>query len=110
VVRHGKIETKQGDDGADQPFGLPQGQAEYRSQRQRRGDRQARVALLAASRGPRFGFPCRNRCVGEPHGQAAPLPQGRIVVSRVRGPVPLLRDVVTTLGLGFERHDNPPRK
>ena len=27
MVWHGKVETEQGDDGADQPFGLPQRQA-----------------------------------------------------------------------------------
>ena len=37
------------------------------------------------------------------------MPQGRIVGSRVRGTVPLLWDVVATLGVGFERHDNPPQ-
>lgn len=50
VVRHREIETEQGDDGADQPFGLPQGQAKHRFQRHRRRDRQLRITPLAASR------------------------------------------------------------
>ncbi len=105
VVRHRETETEQGDDGADQPFGLPQCQAEYRSQRQRGRDRQARIAWLAASRRSRLSFPRRNRRIGKPHGQAATLPQGRIIRGRVRGPVLLLWDVVTTLATGFERHE-----
>jgi hypothetical protein len=33
------------------------------------------------------------------------LSQGRIIGSRVCGRVPLLWDVMATLGVGFERHD-----
>jgi hypothetical protein len=40
VVRHREIETEQADEGADQPLGLAQGQAEDGSDGQRRGDRQ----------------------------------------------------------------------
>jgi hypothetical protein len=36
MVRDSEIETEQADDGADQPFGLPQSQAEHGAQRQRR--------------------------------------------------------------------------
>jgi len=36
--------------------------------------------------------------------------QGRIVGSRVRRPVPLLWDVVATLGVGFERHETHPKQ
>ncbi len=57
VVRHREIEAEQGDDGADQSFGLPQRQAEHRSQRQRRRNSQGRIARLTASRGPRFSLP-----------------------------------------------------
>jgi len=109
VVRHREIKTEQGDDGADQPFGLPQGQAKHRFQRQRRRDRQLRITPLAASRRSWLSFPCRNRGIGKPHSQAATLPQGGIVGGRVRGPVLLLWNVVATLGIGFERHDNPPQ-
>ena len=108
MVRHGEIEAEQGDDGADQPFGLPQRQAEHRPQRQRRRDGQGRIARLAASRRSRLSLPGRDRRVGEPDRQAAALTQGCIVGRRVRGPMPLLWDVVATLGIGFERHDNHP--
>ncbi len=63
---------------------------EHRSQRQRCGDRQARVVWLAASRGARFSLPRRDRRVGKPDRQATALAQNRIVGGRVRGPVPLL--------------------
>ena len=43
MVRHGKIKPEQPEDGADQPFGLAQRQAEHGPQRQRRQDRQGRV-------------------------------------------------------------------
>ena len=39
-VRHRQIQAEQGEDGADQSFGLAQGQAEHGTQRQRRGDGQ----------------------------------------------------------------------
>ena len=41
VVRHREVEAEQGEDGADQPFGLPKGQAEHGSQRQRGRNSQA---------------------------------------------------------------------
>ena len=78
VVRHREIETEQGDNGADQPFGLPQRQAEHRTQRQRRRDSQSRRARLTASRAPRLSFPSCDRSVGEPNRQAAALAQGCI--------------------------------
>jgi len=33
MIRDGKVKAKQMDDGADQPFGLPQSQAEHGAQR-----------------------------------------------------------------------------
>jgi hypothetical protein len=39
MVRHGEFQAKQMQDGADQALGLPQRQAEHRTQRQRRGNR-----------------------------------------------------------------------
>ena len=38
VVRHGKAEAEQTNDGAEQALGLPVGQAEHRTQRERRQD------------------------------------------------------------------------
>ena len=66
VVRHREIEAEQGDDGADQPFGLTQRQAEHRPQRQRYSDRQSRVARLAASRGSGLRLPRRDGRVDKP--------------------------------------------
>ncbi len=110
MVRHREIETEQRDDGADQPFSLPQRQAKHRSQRQCRRDSQARVARLTTSRSPWLSLPRGNCCVGKPNGQAAALSQGCIIGSRVRGPMPLLWDVVAALGIGFERHETYPEQ
>ena len=48
VIGHGKLETEQAEDGADQPFRLAQRQAKHGPQRQRGQDRQCRVVRLAA--------------------------------------------------------------
>ena len=109
VIGRREIQTEQGDDGADQPFGLPQRRAGHHSRRQRRRDGQAGVVPLTVSRGPWFSCRGRDRRVGEPDRQAAALPQGRIAGGRVRGAVPLLRDVVATLGIGFERQAQAPQ-
>ena len=90
VVRHREVEAKKGDDGADQALGLAQRQAEHRTQRQRRRDRQSRVAGLPTPRGARLGFPGRDRLLGEPHRQAAALTQRHVVGGRVLRPVLLL--------------------
>jgi hypothetical protein len=71
VVRDSEIKTEQADDGADQPFGLPQSKAEHGAQRQRRRDRQGRIVGLTAPRGPWCCAPGRDRLFGEPHRQAA---------------------------------------
>ena len=73
MVRHGELEAEQLEDGADQPLGLAQRQAEHRPQRQRRHDRQAGVAGLPARRGARLGAPGRDRLLAEPDCQASPL-------------------------------------
>src|SRR3954454_15465492 len=49
VVRHAQRQPEQADDGADQPLGLPERQAEHRPQGQRRQDRQGRVPGLDAA-------------------------------------------------------------
>jgi len=74
VIRHRESEAEQSDDGADEPFGLPQCQTEDRAHRQRRGDRQGRIMGLPAGRRSRFGPPRRDGLVGEPDGQAAAAP------------------------------------
>ena len=104
MVRDGEIETEQADDGADQPFGLPQSQAEHDAQRQRRCDRQGRIVWLTAPRGPWFGAPGRDRFFAEPDRQTATLAQASIIFRPVRYPIPLPRDVMTAIGIDLERH------
>src|SRR6202049_3345828 len=92
-----EIKTKQPKKGGDQPFGLAQRQAENRPQRQRRGDRQRRVAWLTTTRAAWLGLPRRNRCFREPDGQAPALAQRDVIGSPIRHSVPLLRDVMTAI-------------
>src|SRR5438445_6476744 len=103
-----EIETKQPKKGCDQPFGLAQRQAENRPQRQRRGDRQRRVARLAAARGAWLGLPRRNRCFREPDRQAPAPAQGDVIGGPIRHSVPLLRDVMTAILVRFEWHGDCP--
>src|SRR6516225_4516619 len=103
-----EIKTKQPKKGCDQPFGLTWRQAENRPQRQRRGDRQRRVARLTATRGAGRGLPRRNRCFREPDGQAPALAQRDVIGSPIRHSVPLLRDVMTAILVRFERHGGCP--
>src|SRR5207245_11368282 len=100
----GEIETGQAEDGADQPFGLPQSQAEHGAQRQRRRDRQGRIVWLTAPRGPWFGAPGRDRLFAEPDRQTATLAQASIIFRPVRYPIPLPGDVMTAIGIDLERH------
>jgi hypothetical protein len=75
MVRHCEIKSEQSDDRTDQPLGLPQRQVKDHAHCQGRGDRQGRIARLAARRGTRLRPPRLDRLVGKPHGQAAPPPQ-----------------------------------
>src|SRR5207253_6965054 len=54
-------------------------------------------------------LPCRNRCFREPDGQAPALAQRNVIGSPIRHSVPLLRDVMTAILVGFEWHDDDPR-
>ena len=104
MVGHSEIEAEQADDGPEQPLSLAQSQTIDGAQRQRRGDRQVGVVRLPTSRGPWLSTPARDRRGGEPHHQAAALAQRLIVFSPIRHLMPLLRDVVTTIGIGLEWH------
>jgi hypothetical protein len=73
------------------------------------GDRQRRVARLAAARGAGLGLPRRNRRFGEPHGQAPALAQGAVIGGPIRHSVPLLWDVMTAILVRFEWHGTCPR-
>ena len=108
MVWRREIKTKQPKKGRDQTFGLAERQAENRPQRQRRGDRQRRVARLAAASGAWLGLPRRNRGFREPDGQAPALAQGDVIGGPIRHSVPLLRDVVTAILVRFEWHGDCP--
>src|ERR1700751_2072061 len=108
MVWRREIKTEQPKKGSDQPFGLAERQAENRPQRQRRRDRQRRVARLAAARGAWLGLPRRNRCLREPDGQAPALAQGDVIGCPIRHPVSLLRDVMTAILVRFEWHGDCP--
>src|SRR5712672_399900 len=108
MVGRCEIKIKQPKKGRDQPFGLAERQAENRPQRQRRRDRQRRVARLAAARGPWLGLPRRNRGFREPDSQAPALAQGDVIGSPIRHSVPLLRDVMTAILVRFEWHGDCP--
>ena len=110
MVRDGEIEAKQMNDGADQPFGLPQSQVEQDAQCQRRRDRQGRIVGLTAPRGPWFGAPGRDRLVAEPDCQSATLVQTSIIFRPVRYPIPLPGYVMTAIGIGLERHGGHPKR
>ena len=104
VIRHRESEAEQSDDGADEPFGLPQCQTEDRAHRQRRGDRQGRIMGPPAGRGSRFRPPRRDGRVGEPDGQAAASPQCCVLLRPVRDPIPGSQNMMTVFGMVFERH------
>ena len=53
--------------------------------------------------------PGGNRLLREPDREASALAQGGVVLGPVRHPVPLLGDMVTASGIGFERHGRDPR-
>src|SRR3979411_2368312 len=108
MVWRREIEIKQPKHRCDRPFGLAQRQAEDRPQRQRRGDRQRRVAWLTTTRPAWLGLPRRNRCFREPDGQAPALAQRDVIGSPIRHSVPLLRDMMTAILVGFEWHGGCP--
>src|SRR6516165_3894280 len=104
VVGNCQGESEEPDDRTDQPFRLAQGEPKHGSQRQRRQDRQRRIASLSASRRPGCGFPTVNCRVTEPNRQARALSETRVIRRPVGHLALLLRNVVTTRGIGFERH------
>src|SRR3954469_16217036 len=84
MIGDGEVQSEQADDGADQPFGLPERQAEDGSQGQRRQDRQGRVVGLPAPGRTWLGLPRLDGFIGEPDCQAPPLAQARVVLTPVR--------------------------
>jgi hypothetical protein len=52
--------------------------------------------------------PAGDGLVSEPDGEASALAQGGIILPPVGHPMPLFRDVVAAIGIGFERQDWDP--
>src|SRR3984957_16976459 len=109
MVRDSEIGAKQMDDGADQPLGLAQSQAEHCPQGQRGCDRYGRIERLTALCRPWLAPPGRDRLFAEPDRQAATLPQGSIIFRPVGYPILLLGDVMTAIGIGLEWHSGHPK-
>ena len=59
---------------------------------------------LAARCGAGLRLPRRDRLVREPHRQTAPPSQCRVIFRAVRDPIARFRDMMTVLGVVFERH------
>jgi len=108
MVRHTQAEAEQADDGAEQAFSLPVGQAEHRTYRERRQDRQRRIPKLPTAGRPWFGRPRRVRLIRESHRQAAALAQAGVVGRPVRDLVPLPRNVMTAVLVQLERQGGHP--
>jgi hypothetical protein len=108
MVRHSEVEAQQLQNGADQPFGLAQGQAEHGTQRQGGCDRQVRVLRLAAPVSACLGALPLDRFGREPHREAAAGAQAGVILSPVGELLALLGDSVPAIGVGFERHGGIP--
>ncbi len=89
VVGDGEVEPEQFHDGADQPFGLAQGEPEHRPQGRGGQDGHAGVGRLAAPCRPGLGLPGRDGLVGEPHRQAPAPAQAGVILTPVRDLEPL---------------------
>ena len=68
-----------------------------------------RLLVMAAARAAWLGLPRRNRCFSEPDGHALAVAKGEVISCPIRHPVPLLRDVMTMILVGFEWHGDGPR-
>ncbi len=108
MVRHTQAEPEQADNGAEQPLGLPVGEAEHRTDRERRQDGRRRIPGLATAGRAWLGRPRFDCVAGELHRQAAALAQAGIVDRPVRHLVPLPRNVVTAVLVQLERQDGHP--
>src|SRR5215218_3638489 len=108
MIGDGEVQPEQADDGADQPFGLPERQAEDGSQGQRRQDRQGGVVGLSAPGRPWLGLPRLDGVIGEPDRQAPALAQAGVVLTPVRYPALLLGDMVAAVLVQLEGHAGHP--
>src|SRR5271166_4691730 len=68
---------------------------EHQAKRESRLDGDRRIDRLAATSSGRRRMPRRDGVRGEPHGEASPPDQSRIIVRPVRDPVSGLQNLVT---------------
>jgi hypothetical protein len=66
------------------------------------------VVTPLTARAAGLGLPRRNRRFREPDGQAPALAQRDVIGGPIRHSVPLLRDVMTAVLVGFEWHGDCP--
>src|SRR5215218_6262097 len=108
MIGDGEVQPEQADNGADQPFGLPERQAEDGAQGQGCQDRQGRVVGLPAPGGPWLGLPRLDGFLGEPDRQAPALAEAGVVLTPVRYLVLLLGDMVAAVLVQLEGHAGHP--
>src|SRR5215218_4743326 len=108
MIGDGEVQPEQADDGADQPFGLPERQAEDGSQGQRRQDRQGRVVGLPAPGRTWLGLPRLDGFIGEPDCQAPALAEAGVVLTPVRYLALLPGNMLATVMVQLEGHAGHP--
>src|SRR3954471_4642525 len=108
MIGDGEVQPEQADDGADQPFGLPERQAEDGSQGQRRQDCQGRVVGLPAPGRTWLGLPRPDGFIGEPDCQAPVLGEGAVVFTPVRYLALLPGNMLATVLVQLEGHAGHP--
>src|SRR5215218_8085205 len=108
MIGDGEVQPEQADNGADQPFGLPERQAEDGAQGQGRQDRQGRVVGLSAPGRPWLGLPRLDGVIGEPDRQAPALAEAGVVLTPVRYLALLLGDMVAAVLVQLEGHAGHP--
>src|SRR4051794_11879766 len=108
MIGDGEVQSEQADDGADQPFGLPERQAEDGSQGQRRQDRQGRVVGLPAPGRTWLGLPPLDGFIGEPDCQAPALAEAGVVFTPVRYLALLPGNMLATVLVQLEGHAGHP--
>ena len=92
------------------PLALAQCQAKHDPQSQSRFDRQFGIAQLAALLPGWQSFPSCDCFIRKPDRQAAAIAKAGLILSPVRDPELLPRNVVTDGGAKFERHERDSRR
>src|SRR3954468_4959881 len=108
MIGDGEVQPEQADDGADQPFGLPERQAEDGSQGQRRQDRQGRVVGLPAPGRTWLSLPRLDGFIGEPDCQAPALAEAGVVLTPLRYLALLPGNMRATVLVDLEGHGGHP--